>query len=587
MKRMALLPAALAAAVLGAVCARPATAQTPAAPPAAAVSNFPSDADLQTMLRYLVEDGETPGIVIGIVEADGTTRILSHGSAGPGTQPLGPRTVFEIGSINKTFTGTILADMVAKGEVALEDPVSKYLPDSVRVPSRNGREITLLDLVTHRSGLPRLPDNHRPADRTNPYADFTVDRLYAFLNAHQLRRDIGAEFEYSNLGMGLLGHALGRAAGTNIQTLIQQRILQPLGMRMTSYDRTGENELVRWMAKGHNEAGSVVPYWDLTDAIAGAGGLRSNMEDMLVYLRAQLGPADTDLERAMRVAQREHHRYPEFAAGLAWPIRTQNGRTVISHSGGTAGFNTLIAFDPERRTGAVMLTNTGDFDDDLVMDFVMRGAPLDIPEVSVARDVLARYAGEYEIQPGRSLVVRLEDDGALTMRVPGNVRFRMYAESDSSFFVKRAPWRLRFTRDASGAVAGLVMNTGGADQAARRVSDRTTLPDAPAAAAPAAPAAPAAVRDLPLTPADMARYEGTYTLQADGMTLDLRVFAEEGRLMTQATGQGAHRLRAQGDHVFVPDFDDTVRLVFTVENGRAMSTTLHQAGRTIGGARTQ
>jgi CubicO group peptidase (beta-lactamase class C family) len=565
----ALLPA-LALTVLGATSAPHARAQEAAPPPpAASVSNFPADEDLRHMLRYLVEDGETPGVILGIVEPDGSTRILSHGSAGPGTQPLGPRTVFEIGSINKTFTSTILADMVARGEVALEDPVSKYLPDSVRVPSRNGREITLLDLVTHRSGLPRLPDNHRPADRTNPYADFTTEKLYAFLNNHTLRRDIGAEFEYSNLGMGLLGHALGRAAGTNIQTLIQQRILQPLGMRMTSYDRTGSGELVQWMAKGHNEAGAVVPYWDLTDAIAGAGGLRSNMEDMLVYLRAQLGPADTDLERAMRLTQQVHHQYPEFAAGLAWPIRTRDGRTILSHSGGTAGFNTMIGFDPERRTGFVMLTNTGDFDDDLPMDFIARGAPLALREVAVARTVLAAYAGEYEIAPGRRAVVRLEDDGALTVRVPGNVRFRMYAESDSSFFLKRAPWRLRFTKDASGAVSALVLNMGGADQTARRVGD----------------AASAGVRDLPLAAEEMARYEGTYALAADGRTLDLRVFVQDGKLMSQATGQQAYLLRYQGDHAFVPTFSDEVSLVFTMENGRAASATLHQGGRVVQGMR--
>ena len=575
MKRL-LLPAVLVATVLGAACAPPAAAQTAPRPPAATASLFPSDTDLQAMLRYLVEDGETPGIVLGILEPDGSTRILAAGSAGAGMQPLGPRTVFEIGSINKTFTGTILADMVARGEVALDDPVQQYLPDSVRVPTRNGRQITLLDLATHRSGLPRMPDNFVPAREGNPYATYDIPLIYAFLNGHQLRRDIGAEFEYSNLGFGLLGHALGRAAGKEYRDLVRERILEPLGMRMTSYDRQGD--VAAWHAQGYTERGEAAPFWDASEAIAGAGGLRASVEDMLVYLRAQVGPADTDLERAMRVAQQEHQRYPENAIGLAWAIRrTPDGRTVISHSGGTGGFNTFIGFDPYRRTGVVMLTNTNDFDDDLGMDFLMRGAPLAIPEVAVAREVLARYAGEYELAPGRSLVTRLEDDGTMTVRWGGNVRFRMYAESDSSFYLKRTPMRMRFTKDASGAVAGLVMNMGGTDQAARRVSDRTSPSAVPAAA----------VRDLPLTPADMARYEGTYTLQADGVTLDLRVFARDGRLMAQAAGQGANRLRAQGEHVFIPDFDDTVRLVLTVENGRATSATLHQAGRVINGARTQ
>lgn len=571
MKRMSVFPA-LAAAVLGAACT-PAFAQTPSPPPAT-MSQFPADEELAVMLRYLVEDGQTPGIILGIVEADGSTRVLSHGTAGPGARPLGPRTVFEIGSINKTFTGAVLADMVARGEVALDDPVQKYLPDSVRVPSRGGRQITLLDLTTHRSGLPRLPDNHVPADLTNPYADFTVEKLYAFLNRHELRRDIGSEYEYSNLGVGLLGHALGRAAGTNIQTLIQRRILEPLGMRSTSYVREGE--LAAWLAKGHDPRAAVVPYWDLTDAIAGAGGLRSSLEDMLVYLRAQLGPAGTELGQAMRQTQTVRHRFrDDFAMGLGWAVREMEGRTIVSHTGGTGGFHTAIGFDPERRTGFVLLTNSSGFEDDIGMDFLARGAGLDLPRVDVPASVLAGYAGDYEVAPGQYVEVR-EDDGALTVRVPRNVRFRMYADSDSSFYLKRAPWRVTFTRDASGAVASLVVDRNGTRQTARRLA---------ADEARTAPPPPAQVRDLPLTPDQMARYEGTYALQAQGRTLDLRVFVQDGRLMAQATGQGAFPIRYQGEHVFIPTFSDEARLVFIVGTGAAESVTLHQGGMVAPGAR--
>ena len=567
-------PAALALAVVSAPCVPPAAAQTTTTAPAAVASHFPADEDLSVMLRYLVEDGATPGIVLGILEPDGSTRILYHGSAGEGARPLGPKTVFEIGSINKTFTGTILADMVAKGEVALDDPVQKYMPEGVRVPTRNGREITLLDLATHRSGLPRLPDNFVPADTGNPYAEYSVETVYQFLNNHELRRDIGAEFEYSNLGVGLLGIALGRAAGTSIKDLIRGRILEPLGMRMTGYEREGE--LAAWLTRGRGPGGRPAPYWDASEAIAGAGGLRSNVEDMLLYLRAQLSRPDTGLGRAIRQAQQVHHRFANGQTiGLNWAIRTAGGRTIISHGSGTGGFNTMIGFDPERRTGFVMLTNTAGFGDDVAMDFLVRGAPLATPEVRVARDVLARYAGEYQPQQGRPMFVRLEDDGTMTIRVGGNVRFRMYAESDSTFFVKRAPWRVRFTRDASGAVSGLALDVDGAEQTARRISDRAPTPAEESAA----------IRDLPLQHVEMTRYEGTYTLRMGERTMELRVFAEGGRLMAQPTGQPATRLRAQGDHVFIPEVDDEVRLVFTVENGRATGVTLHQDGREIPGTR--
>ena len=176
-------------------------------PALAQVRHFPPDDDLRTMLRYLVEDTPVAGMVLGVLEADGSTRVVSYGSAGEGARPLGPQSRFEIGSITKTFTGALLADAVSRGVVSLDDPVQRHLPDTVRVPSRNGREITLLDLVTHHSALPRLASNHTPADPDDPYADYTTATMYAFLSQHELRRDPGEEYEYSNLGFHLLGHA--------------------------------------------------------------------------------------------------------------------------------------------------------------------------------------------------------------------------------------------------------------------------------------------------------------------------------------------------------------------------------------------
>jgi CubicO group peptidase (beta-lactamase class C family) len=569
-RTLGLIPAALAATVLTAAMAPSAIAQTTTA----ATSSFPSDADLQEMLDYLVEDGATPGIVLGILEPDGSTRILHAGSAGEGARPLGRQTVFEIGSINKTFTGTILADMVARGEVKLDDPVQQYLPDSVRVPTRNGRQITLLDLATHRSGLPRMPDNFVPADTGNPYREYSVATVYQFLNNHQLRRDIGAEFEYSNLGVGLLGIALGRAADSSIKDLIRERILEPLGMRMTRYEREGE--MAAWLAPGRGQGGRPAPYWDASEGIAGAGGLRSNIDDMLLYLRAQLTPPDNGVGRAIRAAQQERHRFATGEAfGLNWGIRTPQGRTILTHGGGTGGFNTMIAFDPARRTGFVMLTNTGGFEDDLAMDFLVRGAPAARPEVRVAREVLARYAGEYDLGTPRPAFVRLEDDGAMTLRVGGNVRFRMFADSDSTFFLKRAPWRVRFTRDAGGAVTGMVLDADGQERPGRRVGDRAPSPRDEAAA----------IRDLPLTAEEMARYEGGYTFRMGERALEVRIYVEEGRLMAQPGPQRPTRLRAQGGHAFIPEADDEIRLVFTVEGGRVTGATLHQSGRQLQGTR--
>lgn len=438
-----------------------------ALPAGLAAQHFAADEDLDVMLHYLVEDGATPGIVLGIIEADGSTRILVSGTGGPDTRPLGPRSVFEIGSINKTFTGTLLADMVARGEVALEDPISKYLPEGVRAPSANGMEITLLHLATHRSGLPRLPDNHTPSDPENPYADYTVDELYEFLSSHELRREPGAEPEYSNLGVGLLGHLLARAAGTSYRELLRERILDPLGMDMTGYALEGD--IAEWMTKGH-EDGEVAAYWFGTEAIDGAGGLRSNLDDMLTYLDANLGPPENDLERAMRAAH--EFQVPvegPLSIGLGWTRRAYEGRTIISHGGGTGGFSTMIAFDPDLGVGFVRLTNTREFPDDIGLDFLRRGPPLEIAEVEVPREILETYAGSYEMAPGQFMIVALEDDGTLTLKAGDNVRFRMYAESDSAFFLKRTPWRFTFTRNDAGEVVGVEADLEGNRRTGRRV----------------------------------------------------------------------------------------------------------------------
>ena len=160
--------------------------------------------------------------------------------------PLDGNTVFEMGSISKVFTGALLADMVARGEVKLDDPIAKYLPQTVKVPSRNGRQITLLDLATQSSGLPRLPSNMRPADFSNPYADYSVQQLYEFLSGYSLTRDPGQRYEYSNLGVGLLGHVLALRAGKSYEEILKERILDPLGMNDTRVDATPSMKLCGW-----------------------------------------------------------------------------------------------------------------------------------------------------------------------------------------------------------------------------------------------------------------------------------------------------------------------------------------------------
>ena len=208
---------------------------------APAFSQVPSDTEIRKILVDRVgTENNGIGIVVGVVDVNGR-RVVSYGSlAKNDNRKLNGDAIFEIGSMTKVFTSLVLMDMARRGEIALTDPISKYLPETVKVPERNGRKITLADLSTQSSGLPRLPTNMKPNDENNPYADYTVQQMYDFLSGYKLPRDIASEYEYSNLGVGLLGHVLALRAGMPYEALVRSRVCDPLGLKDTRVTLTSE-----------------------------------------------------------------------------------------------------------------------------------------------------------------------------------------------------------------------------------------------------------------------------------------------------------------------------------------------------------
>jgi CubicO group peptidase (beta-lactamase class C family) len=324
-------------------------------------------AQIQALLKARVDAGRGIGMVAGTVDADGKTVIAAYGNPGPDSLPLDADSVFEIGSITKVFTATLLADMADRGEVALDDPIAKYLPKNMRVPGRNGKAITLINLSMQNSGLPRLPGNMRPANPRNPYADYTPALLYEFLSGYELPREPGAQYEYSNLGVGLLGHVLSLRAGKSYEALVKERILDPLDMDHTAVTLTPW--MTRHLAKGHNNNGEVMQNWDIGVLVA-AGGLRSTMNDMLKFARANLQTRG----RLQQIMQRTHVERasagPTGFIGMNWIIRRSNGQDVIWHNGGTGGYRTWLGFDAKTGLAAVVLTNSTHGADDLGFDLL-------------------------------------------------------------------------------------------------------------------------------------------------------------------------------------------------------------------------
>jgi len=296
------------------------------------------------------------GITIAVV-VHGVRRVFSYGTAKVDS-------VFEIGSMSKTFTGLMLSQMVEQGKVYFDEPVRALLPEGT-VAKPAGAEITLLDLATQHSGLPRMPDNFHPADESNPYADYRAANLYAFMKEHGVAKPATTSFLYSNVGFGLLGEALADRAGTTYPELLKAQVTGPLGLHETMIALTPA--LQARFVPGHDGDHKPAHAWDL-DALAGAGAIRSTGADMLAYLEANLHPeavkpvagfaAGKTLSAAL---VQDHELRADVAPGtriaLSWFYVEDSGN--YWHNGGTGGYASYGFFNPKGDYAAVVLTNTG------------------------------------------------------------------------------------------------------------------------------------------------------------------------------------------------------------------------------------
>lgn len=415
------------------------------------------------------------GIAVGIIDQAGR-RVVAHGRFKRGGRRLvGHDTVFEIGSITKVFTALLLSDMALRGEVALNDPVARHLPEDVAVPQWGGRAITLADLATHTSGLPRMPTNFAPKDRENPYAEYTVEQLYSFLNSYVLPRDIGAQYEYSNVGGGLLGHVLARRLATDYESLFKERIAGPLGLSDTSVQLSRDQR--KRLAHGHDADRRPVPNWDHSEAVAGAGALRSTTDDLLAFLAVALGYEDSPLKDAIDAQLAYPMRKTEqegFSAGLGWHATESERGRLVWHNGGTAGYRTFIGLNLARGWGAVVLTNaftTRGRDD--IGHYILAGAPLDpAPKrrriVRVEPSVLEGYVGRYRYPSGAWIEIKRSGSG-LAASVNGQGDAPLFATGPTKFFWRSVDAELTFETDANRRAVALVTRSQarGANRAVR------------------------------------------------------------------------------------------------------------------------
>lgn len=414
----------------------------------------------EVVAERLAEADSPVCVAVGVV---GET-LATHFACGPGAGKVAfdADSIFRIGSVTKGLTGLLLADMVVRGEVSLDDPASRYSRPGARLPTRAGREITLRDLVTHTSGLPRVPADHDPRDPADPYAHYDADALYASLAATPLTRDIGSAYEYSNLGFMWLSEILARRAGTSYEQALRERILLPLGMASSGIRPTREQEARR--VKGHDTGYAIVPDWTIGENLGGVGLVYSSLNDMARLAGALAGRRSTPLDAAIALALVPPSPRAAPDVGFAWNLRRPG---LYDHGGGAGGFVAHVAFDRHRKVASVVLADAAVSIFDLSLHLVDAGyhlrrrpgmAPLD-------EATRRRYLGTYATA---SMDIVIREEGPRMIARLGDATYELLHQGRDTFYVQHADVQVVFTRSAGGEVDGLAFYVNGRQGLAER-----------------------------------------------------------------------------------------------------------------------
>ncbi len=299
-----------------------------------------SDHRVNQLVELLISRGNARGVVVVLLQPDGRDELYTFGQRGAeGSPPPTEDTDFEVASVTKVFTALLLADMVVHHEVAVDAPIAPGVP------------ITYEQLATHTSGLPRIPPDMK-VTWDDPYASYTEEQLQHLLGGIAQNPPTPGTYSYSNLGYGILGYSLARAAHSSYPALISQRIARPLGLTRTRVGAVPGDD----SATGHDDEGKPAPAWT-PGVLSGAYAVHSTARDLTALLRAHMLGSDTSLARAIELALEPRVSFPGGHVALGWHVGDATG--VYWHNGRSAGFSSFVAFHPRRHFGLVLLVNSG------------------------------------------------------------------------------------------------------------------------------------------------------------------------------------------------------------------------------------
>lgn len=420
-------------------------------------------ARMDAVVRDDAEKGEFMGAVL-VARDDVVLLDKGYGSANlEWNIPNDGATKFRLGSVTKQFTAVAILLLQERGKLTLDAPVKTYLPDAPAAWDK----VTVRHLLTHSAGIPNFtsfPDY--PATKTLPA---THASLIARFRDKPLEFAPGEKFAYSNSGYVLLSAIVEKLSGQSYAAFVAENLFKPLGMADTGYDSSATILPRRASGYAGTAKGLVNADYVSMTIPQGAGALYSTTRDLLKWQRGLYG--GKLLQPASLAAFRTPYK-DNYALGVI--VQSKDGVTTIAHDGGIEGFNTALAYDPDRKITVVVLGNlNGPSPGKLAKSLLTlaRGGTVTLPSerqaATVAPDQLTQYEGVYELAPTFAITMRVRD-GKLMTQATGQQEFELFAESKDRFFLKVVDAQVEFTRDASGKVTGLILHQGGRSMPAPR-----------------------------------------------------------------------------------------------------------------------
>jgi len=475
--------------------------------------------------------------------------------------PIEPDMVFRLGSVTKQFTATAILMLEERGKLSVTDPITRFLPD---YPT-HGHEITIEHLLTHTSGIRSYTS--MPEWQALWRKDFKLDELIDFFKNQPMDFAPGERWLYDNSGYILLGAIVEKASGQSYEQFLRTNIFDPLGMKHSYYDHT--EQIIPRRVKGYQRTAQGfenAPYLSMTQPYA-AGSLASSVDDLAVWNAAvwsnKLLKKET-MAKAHHVYRLKDGRPTGY--GYGWMMASYEGHRTVEHGGGIHGFATYILSMPDDDIFVAILTNGSAGPDAspgmfaIKMAAIAVGKPVADPKaVALKPEQLQRCAGIYALEDKSEMTISL-DANQLYMRRGTGLRSPLHPMSETEFFVPNSLTHVVFQADAAGRITGMEVRprVGMAESAAR--TDKTLTSRV----------------EVPISAQVLEKYAGTYELAPN---FNLVVTVEDGRLMTQATGQQKLQLYAESETKFFLKATDAQVEFIRDEAGNVTGLKLYQGGR--------